>query len=150
MPRVQTTSTRRFIGTQPTGESYEAGFRGLSGEIRVAGKQLTLITLTLETDSLWSEDESLLEQLQGESFLAVQAHPTIVFRSTEIVEEEDEFIVAGELTMRGVKQAIRFPVSIDLANRGLALNTRFTVDRTKFGMDYSTIRSRNQPSKHSM
>ena len=126
----------RFVGTQPTGELYEAGFGELSGVIRVNGSTVTEISLTVPADSLWSEDEELLARLQGGEFLAVKEHSTIVFRSTEVVRDEDGFTITGDLTLRGVTQTIRFPASIDVANRGLSLKTRFTVDRTKFGMDF--------------
>ena len=65
------------------------------------------ITLTIQADSLVSGVSSLDRRLKSATYFSVEAHPEIVFKSTEFHKiSESEFTIAGELTIRGITKFV--------------------------------------------
>lgn len=63
-----------------------------------------------------SEEERLEIQatMESETQLHVAQYPTIKFRSTRIESQtEGQYLITGELTLRGVTQSVTFPVQVE-------------------------------------
>jgi len=84
--------------------------------------------------------------LRTNDFFDVANHPKILFRSTSIEPKDDgEYIVHGDLTMRGVTK----PVSLDVEFPGTSKNSigvtiaglsvRGTVNRKDFGVSFHAV-----------
>lgn len=81
--------------------------------------------------------------LKSPDFLDVETHPTITFRSTEVVPAGDRWQVPGELTIRGVAR----PVTLDVAYLGTTTDpwgnpkavfeATAELDREAFGMTWN-------------
>ena len=54
--------------------------------------------------------------------------------------------VSGSLTLHGQTEGISFPVTVSIGDDGLTLNSKFSIDRTKFGMDLLPERVQSQVS----
>ncbi len=86
------------------------------------------------------------DHLRASDLFDVARYPKIRFKSTRItVKGEGEYVVNGELTLRGVTR----PVAFDVEFRGTSRNHRSvtvagvsakaTVNRRDFGMDYNFV-----------
>lgn len=69
------------------------------------------VTVIIDPASIDTGEEERDKDLQGEAFFDVAKHPKIVFRSTSIAHTRgDEYVMRGELTMKGVTRAIEIPM----------------------------------------
>src|SRR6185436_8834463 len=66
----------------------------------------------IDPASIDTGEESRDKDLQGELFFDSAKHPKIVFRSTSIAHVRgDDYLMRGELTMKGVTRAIEIPMT---------------------------------------
>lgn len=105
----------------------------------------------IEAATLWTGDEDRDAHLRGDDFLAVEEHPWIEFRGSDVeVRSETEFAVGGELTLRGVTRPVELDVRYlgswetpwweDGQNLGPRTRAGFlattSIDRHDFGVDW--------------
>jgi len=77
------------------------------------------IELTIKAASIDTRNADRDAHLRSNDFLAMEEHPEITFRSTEIDKVDDShFKVTGDLSIRGVTK----PVTIDLEYNGSAVD----------------------------
>lgn len=127
-----------FVGSKVTG-SHDGGFRLFSGEI-VLGEGVTdsSVRISIDTRSLWSDNERLTRHLQSEDFFDVARYPRAVFESTAIEEAEGGgFFITGNLTLHGVTKQVRFPAAIELDGSGVKASAEFAIKRFDFGIVYA-------------
>lgn len=125
-----------FTGTKKDGK-HDGGFKTLTGSITVPGDDPTkaAIEVTIETDSLYSDNDGLTAHLKNKDFFDVKTNKTSTFKSTKIEAGKDGHTVTGDLTLNGKTKSITFPAKIE-AKDGLTLTAAFKIDRTEFGMSY--------------
>ncbi|MEO1595486.1 MAG: YceI family protein [Pseudomonadota bacterium] len=100
------------------------------------------VSVTIQTASIESGDETRDGHLQGEFWLNTAAHPTITFRSTAVSANDDGTLtVAGDLTVLGTTKSVVLPVTINKtgtdpatkrAAMGITVKTK--LDRADFGL----------------
>ena len=93
------------------------------------------IDVTIDTDSLYSDNPGLTAHLKNKDFFDVKTNKTATFKSTKIEKGKDGYQVTGDLTLNGKTKSITFPAKIE-AKDGLTLTAKFNIDRTDFGMTY--------------
>ncbi len=117
-------------------------FERVAGTVTIA-EELTASSLevTVETASVSTLFEARDEDLRSDRFLDCDAHPTMTYRSTRIVERpRGEWRVLGELTVRGVTKpvplTVRFGGSItdSQGKPRAAFTARGTLTRSEFGV----------------
>lgn len=102
------------------------------------------VTLTIESDSVVSFSNARDKAIKGRSLLYTRKYPTITFVSQEIeVLDNNEALVTGDLTMRGVTREESFKAKMRRAgvNELTMLTTAgFSVegeiDRREYDMDW--------------
>lgn len=129
-----------FEGTKPDG-SHQGGFNEFSGTISVDPESMAVekISVEIQTESLWADDEKLAKHLKSADFFNVKEHPTASFESSSIESNDaaqDQYTVTGNLTLLGTSREISFPATATQQDGDLTLTSEFTIDRTDFGMDY--------------
>jgi polyisoprenoid-binding protein YceI len=126
-----------FVGTKPGGK-HDGGFKTLSGNAAVTdGKLETLkIDLTIECDSLYSDQPGLTKHLKDKDFFDVKNHPKATFKTTKVEKGDKTYTITGDLTMLGKTVAISFPASVSEKDGVLSLSTSFQIDRTQWGMNF--------------
>lgn len=127
-----------FVGSKPDGSSHNGGFREFSGSIEVdpEAQSLKAISVTIATDSIYSDNERLTGHLKTPDFFDVREYPEATFQSTAIEPGDDGYQITGDLTLHGVTSSITFPARVQVRDDGLMLASAFTIDRLAFGMDY--------------
>lgn len=132
-----------FVGTH-TGANPNprlGGFAQFSGiaEVDTASNTLRSATVDIKTGSLWTTIPPLTEHLKSPDFFNANKFPAAKFVTKSIAPIADkpgEFTMTGELTLLGRTKDVSFPVKIELTGDGLTLAGKFTLDRTRFGMDH--------------
>jgi len=83
--------------------------------------------------------------LRSPDFFDVANHPHIVFEATSFRREGDEYVVDGQLTMRGVTHPVTLrgeiagPIKDPWGNERFAADLQGKVDRTKWGLKWNQV-----------
>jgi polyisoprenoid-binding protein YceI len=117
-------------------------FNKISGTFNVedADPTKTSFTITLQTDSVDTNQQARDKHLRSGDFFNAEQFPTIAFQSNSVKAADGNFEVIGDLTMHGVTK----PVTVTLKRGGSAEFPRgkqrtgfygdFTVKRSDFGV----------------
>jgi polyisoprenoid-binding protein YceI len=103
----------------------------------------TVVSIEAEMRSVNSGNPYRDEHIHNADFFDVAHHPQMTFRSTSIVGAGDRYVMAGDLTIKGVTNQVAF----DVTYNGEAVfpmdgSTHFgftaaaTISRTAFNMGY--------------
>jgi polyisoprenoid-binding protein YceI len=130
-------STITWVGSKVTG-THEGGFKDFDGEINLVNDDPTAssVTVTIDTTTLWSDDERLTGHLKSADFFDVETYPTATFISTSIQAAESGYTVTGNLDLHGIEKSISFPAEITVADGSATINASFAVKRFDFGIVY--------------
>jgi polyisoprenoid-binding protein YceI len=124
-----------FVGTKPGGK-HDGGFAKLTGTA-VGGDPATLkIEVSIDTDSLYSDDAKLTAHLKNADFFDVKNQPKATFKSTKVEKGDKGYTVTGDLTLLGKTKAVKFPATITEKDGTLSVTASFAIDRTDWGMNY--------------
>ncbi len=126
-----------FVGSKVTG-SHEGGFHSFEGEIRLVDGDPTRssVSVSIDTTSLWADNEKLTGHLKSPDFFDVATHPTATFESTEINPDEDHYQMVGNLTLHGITKKISFPAHITIEDDGVTAEAEFSILRFDFDIQY--------------
>ena len=133
-----------FVGGKPDGTTHAGGFKEFEVKATADFEDPTKssLNITINTASLWADDEKLASHLKSPDFFGVRKHPTITFESTEIVPKEsdqqdgDLATIKGDMHMLGKKVAVDIPVKAKVTEESIDLSAEFKIDRTQWGMTY--------------
>ena len=129
-----------FVGSKVTG-SHNGSFQKFTGEIHYTGDVATShVTITMETDSITTDDEGLTKHLKTPDFFDVAKYPQAKFESTAIKPGGDKgasHTITGNLTLHGVTKSITFPATIAVAPDAITVDSTFTINRKDFGINYA-------------
>lgn len=142
-------SSIAWVGSKPT-ESHTGTINVDSGVVKVDGDKITgtfLIDMTsiavtdLKDDSKASLEGHLKGEAEGKEdhFFNVAKYPTAAFEVTGVTEKEGKKMMQGNLTIRGQKKNIEFPVTYAINGADMTLTSEpFTIDRTDWGVNYGS------------
>ena len=68
----------------------------------------TTLEASIDVSSVNTRQEARDAHLRQSDFFAADEHPTIEFRSTGVRQDGDEWLIDGDLTMRGVTKQVTF------------------------------------------
>jgi polyisoprenoid-binding protein YceI len=94
-------------------------FTAFSGEV-ITGQDIldSQVTVEIDASSVASGFGPRDEHIKSADFFDVAEHPTITFKSTGIRENDDDYLIDGELSWRGVT----VPVSLEAEFNGVSPN----------------------------
>lgn len=129
-----------FIGSKVTG-SHNGSFQKFSGDINYTGDPTTSrVNVTIDTNSIMSDDPKLTEHLKTADFFDVAQYPEAKFESTAIKPGGDKgasHTITGNLTMHGVTKSVSFPATIAATPDAITVNSNFAINRKDFGINYA-------------
>ena len=125
-------STKHMFGTGTVTGSFDVS----SGDITVAEPVTdSQVTAAASAQSFDSANPKRDSQVKSKSFLHADAHPLILFRSTGVVAEGDQWILRGEITARGTAAPVDLTVIESHSDAsGLRLRATGKVDRYAHGI----------------
>jgi polyisoprenoid-binding protein YceI len=100
----------------------------------------TAIELTIDADSFDTGNSTRDRHLRSAAFFGVADHPHVRFVSTRITHLGDGAVrVIGRLEAAGSSVELDFPAAVRLADGGLEIEARTTVDHRDLGMESGTL-----------
>ena len=120
-------------------------FTAVEGTIVVAEDPLaSSVEVDIDAASIDTREADRDAHLRSADFLDVEHFPTLAFRSTGVAHVKgDEWLVDGELTVRGVTRAVQLELEIDgvvrdpWGNERLAFSAETEIDREEFGLTWN-------------
>ena len=89
-------------------------FGAVTGEITVPDDALSsTVEATVEMGSIDTGDPGRDEHLRSADFFDVENHPTMAFRSTGVRQDGGDYVLVGDLTIKGVTKPVEFEVEFD-------------------------------------
>jgi polyisoprenoid-binding protein YceI len=142
----------RFTG-HGVGKNHPGVFRLSSGNVAVAGNQLTGGEFTINIRSMELEekggmfDEKLRPHLMSGDFFDADKFGTAKFVITNVapyqanandtsIVEGANFTISGNFTLKDVTKNITFPARVDLDGNTLKAKGNFDIDRRQWRMNY--------------
>lgn len=124
-----------FTGSKVTGK-HDGGFKQFQGEVHTSGDSVAHAKVTIDTTSLWSDNDRLTGHLKNPDFFDVAKYPTAVFETTSISGTGDDAKVTGNLTLHGITKQISFPAKIHVKDDAVTVAAEFSINRFDFEMKY--------------
>ncbi len=92
-------------------------FTRFSGEIVTAGDPAqSSVTAEIDLSSINTGQEQRDEHIKSADFFEVETYPTMTYRSTGIKVEDGEYVLEGDLTLKGVTRTV--PLKLELQGFG--------------------------------
>jgi polyisoprenoid-binding protein YceI len=119
-------------------------FSGVSGTVTVA-EDLADSTVEVEIDpsTVDTRDAGRDEHLRSNDFFGTEEHPTITYRSTGVRKDGADWVLDGELTIKGVTQPVRLDVEFlgaitdPWGGSRLGFTASGELDREAFGITWN-------------
>lgn len=133
-------STIEWQGFKPAG-SHNGTIGIENGIINTYNGSISGGSFLINMNSLKdSENDAKLEKhLKSSDFFDVEKYPNAAFEITSIEKVEDKTMLSGNLTIKGIKNNITFPVSVTNENDTVTLSSEtFSIDRTKWDIKFKS------------
>jgi polyisoprenoid-binding protein YceI len=100
------------------------------------------VTATIQAASIDTNNDQRDNHLRSADFLDAASHPTITFASSKLSMMDGKHVLHGDLTIRGVTQAIEMPIEIvgpvmAMGNTVVGFAGSLTIDRHDYGVSWS-------------
>ncbi len=127
-----------WTGTKKAGK-HTGGFKKITGTSTWDGDPAKAkLEVTIDTDSIHSDDDKLTTHLKGKDFFDVKTNATATFKATKVEKDGDKFKVTGKFTLCGKEKEITFPATITEKEGTMTLSADFKINRTDYGMSYGS------------
>jgi len=123
---------------------HQGNIMASSGTLDVKGNEVVGGNFIIDMNSITCTDikeegpnSKLIGHLKAEDFFDVANHPNGAFQITSVTPKDGKTVVAGNLTLKGIKKNIEFPATISV-NGGKATikSDSFNIDRTEWNINY--------------
>ena len=132
-------SVKHMVIAKTTGS-----FKDFEATLELDPTDMSTFTLmaTIQTASLDTNSDQRDNHLRSADFFDVANHPTITFESSKLSMMDGKYVLHGDLTIRGVTQAIELPIEIvgpvtTGGNTIVGFAGSTTVNRHDFGVSWS-------------
>ena len=116
-------------------------FKDFSGAVVVAEDGTPSVTAEIAVDSLDTGNEQRDAHVRSGDFFDVEQYPTASFRSTGVRADGDDYVLAGDFTLKGVTKPIELKLEWDGVNPGMGhgevagFEASVVLNRKDFGID---------------
>ena len=110
-----------------------------SGSLEFNDKTLLTGQLTMDMQSLETENKQMKKHLKGKDFFETKNFPMASFQTNGTLEfQEGDLAVPGAIEIKGIRQAIVVPLKLERHRTQIELTGILTLDRTDFGITYNS------------
>ena len=113
---IDTAHSRLGFSVRHAGIATVRGsFTGFEGELVLDGATPanSKATATVQTDTFTTGNEQRDGHIKSADFLDVETYPTVTFASTEVRPDGDDYVLVGDLTIRGVTRPVEIAVEVE-------------------------------------
>lgn len=118
-------------------------FRDFSGTIKYDGKDVakSSVEFTAKVTSVDTGDARRDKHLRTADFFEVEKYPDMTFKSTKVEKKGKNWMVTGDLTMKGVTKQISFPITVagfvkDERATKIGVTAETIINRRDYGVNY--------------
>jgi polyisoprenoid-binding protein YceI len=141
-------SAARFAVKHLTVADVNGTLGDVKGTVELDEQDLThsSVEVTIDTHALDTRNKKRDAHLKSKDFLDVRKHPAITFKSTHLEKKGDDFLVTGDLTIRGVTRSVVLTAQLSApvqnpfdktVTRGVKAEGR--INREDFGLTWNAI-----------
>ena len=137
-------STVGFVARHLMITKVRGRFTDVSGSVTVAENPLdSTVTATVNLASVDTGDEKRDTHLRSADFFDVAANPTMTFTSTGVKQEGDDFLLVGDLTIKGVTRTVDLDLEFEGVNADPWGGTRASfsaqgeINRKDWGLEWN-------------
>ena len=120
------------------GYAPEGTLEVLDASVEVTNDEIQALSIVVDMRTLEQENTQLRDHLKREDFFFVEQFPVATFVLSEIIPNGSEFILAGEMTIRGVTVKEEIPAKINILDRRVELVFEHIMDRIAYGIVYNS------------
>jgi polyisoprenoid-binding protein YceI len=122
----------------------KGNFKNFDGTISIAGNQLdSRVEARIDAFSVDTRDENRDNHLRSSDFFEVENHPYITFVSTSVRPDGRDYVVTGDLTIRGVTRSVDLALEFNGVSpdpwggtrAGFSASTE--ISRADFGIEFN-------------
>ena len=119
-------------------------FTEFSGELITGDDPLqSSVTATIDLRSIDTSNGQRDDHIRSADFFEVESHPHMTYRSTGLSTDGDDFILDGELTLKGVTRPV--PLKLEITGFGpdamggtrAGFSASGEINRSDFGVSYN-------------
>ena len=116
-------------------------FGTFSGAVVVAEDGTPTVSAEIAVDSLTTGNEQRDGHVKSADFFDVEKYPTATFVSTGVRADGDDYVLAGDFTLKGVTKAIELKLEFNGVNPGMGhgevagFEASVVLNRKDFGID---------------
>jgi polyisoprenoid-binding protein YceI len=119
-------------------------FTKFDGKVVIAENPTDSTTeVTIDAASIDTREETRDADLRSANFFDVENHPSIAYTSTKVSPSGDEWVVDGDLTIRGVTRSVPLTVTFEggandpWGNARIGFSATAEIDREDFGLTWN-------------
>jgi len=120
-------------------------FNEFSGDVTINGDDLSSLqaNITISVSSLDTNHPTRDGHLTGEIWLDAAKYPEIKFVSKEVVKDNNQYVMKGDLTIRDITKAIEFPVTLagpykdPTQKTTIGIKADLEIDRFDYGISFN-------------
>ena len=128
-----------FVAAKVT-RSHNGSFKTFSGAIDLVNNKPedSRVSIDIEANSVVTDEPDLTKHLQTPDFFDVAKFPKATFVSTKVepTTSGGTHNITGNFELHGIKKAITFPATIQIASDRLTVNAEFAINRKDWGLIY--------------
>lgn len=118
----------------------------LSGTLQIKAAEVDVVENAIQSanfifdmKTIDGENKDLTKHLKSKDFFKVKKYKTTTFKLIELtVDTDNQFIVNGEVTIKGTTKRIVFPIQVNFSNNQLTVKGQATINRTDFGITFNS------------
>lgn len=136
-------STVSFVARHLVITKVRGTFGEVSGTVAIAEEKLaSTVTATIGMQSVSTGDEGRDGHLKSADFFDVETYPTMTFASTAIHGDGAEYVLTGDLTIKGVTKSIELDLEFEgvspdpWGGTRVGFSAKGEINRRDFGLDF--------------
>lgn len=136
-------STVSFVARHLVITKVRGTFGEVSGTVAIAEEKLaSTVTATIGMQSVSTGDEGRDGHLKSADFFDVETYPTMTFASTAIRGDGAEYVLTGDLTIKGVTKSIELDLEFEgvspdpWGGTRVGFSAKGEINRRDFGLDF--------------
>ncbi len=143
------TSEIKWVGKKILGQ-HNGTIKFKDGHLNFDGNTLKGGEFTVDMTSIKVLDiedaeynKKLKGHLESEDFFSVNSHKTATFKITKVNKTKSEngwdyYQAIGDMTIKGIKNQIKFIAKVKKTDSGAEAQAKFEIDRTKWNVKYGS------------
>ncbi len=124
--------------------SVKGEFQKFAGTVTIDGDPTrSSVSVTIDAASFHSRDEQRDGHVRSADFLDVDNFPELIFTSTGVRRDGDDWVVTGDLTVHGITRPVELSTGFEGAvvdpygMERIAFSAATEIDRTDFGLTWN-------------